>query len=280
MSGLDGEDELKVGGLTLRGVTRGGILTCLMVPEFDVMFDVGGPVRGQLRFTNILVSHGHQDHLGGLPYLVSQRQLAGLPPAAVHVPVEIEDPLRRIFAAWSEIEGFALISGVVGHVPEDEVELARGTVARCVRSVHRVPSLTWMIERTTARLLPQYAELPPAELAELRRRGTPLTEPRTQIALAVTGDTTIDLFDRDPRLHGARVLVHEVTSFDDRRNVAETRAWGHTHVDELIAVSERFTGEALVVVHRSPRHTRAEAEAIVRARFPAGVRDRVHVFGR
>ncbi len=280
MNELEGEDELKIGGVTLRGVSRGGILTCLMVPEFDVMFDVGGPVRGQMRYSNILVSHGHQDHLGGLPYLISQRQLAGLPPPAVHVPVEIEEPLRRIFAAWSEIEGFALISGMVGHAPEDTVELARGTLARCVRSAHRVPSLTWMVERTTARLLPEYAALPPAELAELRRVGTRLTEPRTSVALCVSGDTTIDLFERDERLHGARVLVHEVTSWDDRRNVTDTRAWGHTHVDELIAVSERFTGEALVLVHRSPRHTRSEAESVVRARFPAGVRDRIHVFGR
>ena len=33
-------DELKVGGLTLRGITRGGVETCLMVPELGVMFDV------------------------------------------------------------------------------------------------------------------------------------------------------------------------------------------------------------------------------------------------
>ena len=35
-----GEDELRVHGLTLRGVASGGIQTCLMVPELGLMFDV------------------------------------------------------------------------------------------------------------------------------------------------------------------------------------------------------------------------------------------------
>ena len=55
-----------------------------------------------------------------------------------------------------------------------------------------------------------------------------------------------------------RVLVHEVTSWDARRDVKATREWGHTHVDEIIPVSEGFTGEALVLVHRvSRRHAQS-----------------------
>ena len=84
----------------------------------------------------------------------------------------------------------------------------------------------------------------------------------------------------EPRVRACKVLVHEITAWDDRRSVEETRTWGHTHVDELIAVAEQFEGDALVLVHRSPRHTRTQAEAVVRERFPAAVRDKVHVFGR
>ena len=58
-----------------------------------------------------------------------------------------------------------------------------------------------------------------------------------------------------------------------------TRKWGHTHRAELVARAESFTGEALVLVHRSMRHSRSEAEAIVARRFPAAMRGRVHVFG-
>ena len=77
-----------------------------------------------------------------------------------------------------------------------------------------------------------------------------------------------------------KVLVHEVTAWDQRRGVEDTRAWGHTHVDEVIARAEQFEGEALVLVHRSPRHSRSQIEEILATRFPASVRSKVHVFGR
>jgi hypothetical protein len=32
-------------------------------------------------------------------------------------------------------------------------------------------------------------------------------------------------------------------------------------------------------VHRSPRHTRRQAEQVVAERFPESIRERVHVFG-
>ncbi len=275
----EGHDELAVGGLTLRGVSRGGVQTCLMVPELDLMFDVGGVALGQLRFAHILVSHGHQDHLGGLPYLVSQRRLAGLPAPHVHVPAEIESPLQRIFAAWSEIEDFPLAPVIVPHAPGDAVAFRRGVEATCLRSVHRVPSLAWLVARTTERLRPEFAALPGARIAELRRAGVAVTEHNTVDLLAVTGDTQIELVHREERLRRCKILVHEVTAWDERRTVEQVRGWGHTHVDEMIAWSERFEGEALVLVHRSPRHGRSQAESVVRARFPAAVRDRVHVFG-
>jgi len=273
-----GDDELHVQGVTLRGVACGGVRTCLMVPELGVMFDVAPRVAGQMRYDTILVSHGHQDHLGGLPYLISQRHMMKGGSPAVHVPIEVEAPLRRIFEAWREIEDFALEVDLHGHQPGDTVPL-RGAVARCVRSVHRVPSLAWIVERHTRRLLPEMQGRPGPELAERRRRGEDITELHVAPLLCVTGDTQIELFDREPLVRQCAVLVHEVTGWDDHRGPDEVRRWGHTHVDELIERAERFEGQALVLVHRSPRHTRSEAERIVQTRFPAAVRDKVHVFG-
>jgi ribonuclease Z len=272
------EDELHVQGLTLRGVACGGIRTCLMVPELGVMFDVAPRITGQLRYDTVLVSHGHQDHLGGLPYLVSQRHMMRLPPPAVHVPAEVLAPLTRIFDGWREIEDFSLEVELHGHLPGDTVPL-RGGLARCVRSVHRVPSLAWIIERHTQRLRPELQGRPGPELAERRRRGEDITERHVTPLLCVTGDTQIELFDREPLVRRCAVLVYEVTGWDDRRGPADVREWGHTHVDEMIERAEQFEGEALVLVHRSPRHTRSEAERIVHTRFPAAVRDKVHVFG-
>lgn len=274
-----GEDELALDGLTLKGVSRGGIQTSLAVPELGVMFDVGGRMPGQLRFGRVLVSHGHQDHLGGLPILASQRHLSGLDPLKAHVPAEIIDPLQRIFAAWAEIEDYALDLELYGHSPGDRVDIGRGLQAVCLRSVHRVPSLAWVVERHSKRLKPEYHGVPGAKLAELRRQGVAVTEAHVAPILCVTGDTQIELFDREALVRQSQVLVYEVTSWDQRRTVEQIRRWGHTHVDEIIERAERFEGDALVLVHRSARHSRAQAERIVQERFPASVREKVHVFG-
>jgi ribonuclease Z len=187
--------------------------------------------------------------------------------------------MRRMFDAWSEIEDFRLEVELCGHAPGDEVELDRRHRARCFRSVHRVPSLSWLVERTTHRLRPEFAGKAAQELKALRNAGVEITQPHSCGELAVTGDTQIELWSAQPELRRARVLVYEVTSWDERRDVSQTRQWGHTHVDEMIEVAEMFEGDALVLVHRSPRHTKREAEAIVRQRFPSAVLDRVHVFG-
>ena len=150
-----------------------GEQTCVMVPELDLMFDVGGFVPGALRYRTILVTHGHQDHLGGLPYLASQRQLNGLAGPGVHVPREVVDPMERIFAAWSEIEDFLVPIDLMGHDPGDRFDLPRGLSATCVRSVHRVPSLAWIVERHSKRLKPELRGLEGPAIAERRAAGHP-----------------------------------------------------------------------------------------------------------
>lgn len=277
---LPHEDRLQVCGLTLSGVTVGGAMTCMMVPELDLMFDVGAFIRGSLRYRTILVTHGHQDHLGTLPYLVSQRHLMRAKPPVVHLPREILAPLRTVFEAWSEIEDFELSVELHPHDPGDRVELRKELVATCVRASHRVPSLAWIVERVTERLRPEFRGLPGREIADMRGRGEPITERHVSPLIGFTGDTRIETFQNEPLLRRCKVLVHEVTSWDERRSVEEMRAWGHTHVEEMIRHVDAFEGEALVLIHRSMRHPREQAEQIVRERFPAAVKDRVHVFGR
>lgn len=276
---MDGHDELKVAGLTLEGITRGGVQTALSVREFDVMFDIGGFHPAMLKRSRFLVTHGHHDHLGGLPYLVSIRSLMRSSAPTVHIPQEIEDPLRRIFAAWAEIENFAPAVTLIPQRPGDEVRLRPDLGATCVRSSHRVPSLCWSLHTISRPLRDEFRGRPGAEIRDLKQQGVEITHEVAAPRLAVTGDTTIDLLDRTPQLWDTPVLVHEVTSWDDRRDVEHTRKWGHTHVDEMIERVERFSGEALVLVHRSLRHSKGDAERVVAERFPSSVRDRVHVFG-
>ncbi len=273
------EDHLQVSGLRVVGIAEGGSETNLRVPELRLMFDIGMCPPAALSFQRVLVSHGHADHLAGLHYYVSQRGMMKLPPPVLHVPAEIVDALHRIMAAWSEIEGFDLKYELVPSVPGQAIPLGRGLSALPLRTHHRVPSLGWVVQRHSQRLNAEYEGRPAEELQSLRERGVQITHEVVTPLICVTGDTKIDFFLEHEVVRQCKVLVHECTSWDDRRDVEVTRNWGHTHVDEWIEHVDAFEGEALVLVHRSLRHSKHFAEKVVRERFPAHVREKVHVFG-
>ena len=273
------EDELHVGGLHIRGIAEGGIETNLRVPELKLMFDMGMCPAGALKYRRVLVSHGHGDHLAGIQYYISQRGMMKLPPAIIHLPEEIAPTIDEILQAWSRIEGFTYGYELRPARPGQRYELRPGLSAIALRTHHRVPSLAWVVERTTRRLLDRYRDLPREEIVALREAGEEITHEVTTPLLCVTGDTKIEAFLEHQLMRRCKVLVHECTSWDQQRSVESTRGYGHTHVEELIEHADKFEGEALVLVHRSARHSRSFAQQVVRERFPVHVRDKIHVFG-
>jgi ribonuclease Z len=273
------EDRVEVGGFHIEGLAEGGVETNLRVPEFKLMFDLGMCPPGALRYGQVLVSHGHGDHLGGLHYFISQRGMMKLPAPRVHLPAEIHEQVATLLRTWSQIEDFDYQFELCPAEPGARRELGRDLAATAIRTNHRIPSLAWLIERTTRRLDDAYRGLSGEEIGALRQQGKQVTHEVVKPVLCVTGDTTIDTFLEDERLRRCQVLVHECTSWDQQRDVASTRSYGHTHVDEWIEHAEKFEGETLVLVHRSIRHTRAFAQQVVAERFPASVRDKVVVFG-
>ena len=88
--------KLKFEGFTLLGYSVAGEESVIVVPEMDVVFDIGRCPREALRVNHVLLSHGHMDHAAGIAYYFSQRDFQGISGGVALVSRPIVKPLENL----------------------------------------------------------------------------------------------------------------------------------------------------------------------------------------
>lgn len=275
-------EKINVAGVTLHGYAQGGWQTSVYCPEVRAVFDAGCVLRG-VNVDRYLITHSHPDHIMALPYIVGRRSVSEKEEVMhIHAPVQIEDTLRQV------VEGMCRLFGdrtprdkvqIHGHKPGDEIRLGPDHVAKVLPTPHRGPSIGYVVEQRTQRLKPEFKGVEGREIGRLRAQGVEVTEPYSLPMLAVPGDTMIEFLSENEIVQKCKVLLHEVTVWDEgMNNVSGCRRYGHTHVAEMVEHCEKFQGEALVLCHRSMRYSREDIERIRKERFPAHMLDRIHLF--
>lgn len=270
--------EVAVGPYTLRGVSVGGIYTTLSVPELDVIFDVGLAPRSFVGCENVLLSHGHADHIGALTALMGVRGLNKKGSPRVFLPAEIEPDVRVALEALSRIQRFELVPDLVPVRPGDVHELRGDLCLRAFKTYHSVPSVGYQLFRRVKKLRAEFASLEGQEIARRREAGEDLFQIVERPEVAYATDTLIEVLDREPSLYESKVLVLECTFLDERKDKAHARARCHVHLDEILERAERFRNEHLVLMHFSQFYSPDEVRAILRARCPKELGERIVAF--
>lgn len=267
---------LNLAGTAVRGVSIGGVETCLQLPGLDLCIDIGRAPRSAVYRGRVAFTHAHLDHMGGVAMHAATRALTGLEPPTYLLPAATLRDLEAMMAAWRRLDRSRLPCTLVPLEPGDTFALDANRELQAFATRHSVPSLGYAVFSSKRKLLPRYQGLPGAELQRLRLSGEPITELVRTCDVACTGDTRIDALDEHPWLYEARLLVLEATFLDDRVDAAACRAKGHVHLDEIIERAERFANQAILLTHFSARYALAEIQAILDERLPAVLRGRVH----
>lgn len=260
--------ELRLDDLRIEGASRAGDRTWFRVHPPGLAFDTG---RGALALTgaeHIFLSHGHLDHALGLPFVLSNRTMQELAPTRVYCPAPTAAALEAFVAAAARLEEEEYAHEVRGLEPGDRVEVGRDLVVEAFAVDHGVAALGFHLLRARKRLSPEHRDKTGPALAELRRRGVVVEERDEQVWVTYCGDTGPRVFDLEPRLFEAEVLLLECTFLADADG-DRAAGFGHLHLRDLERRVERFANRAIVLHHLSRRHSIDELRRAVAERLPA-----------
>ena len=267
---------MQLAGLEVGGISIAGLETCIDLPEWKLCFDLGRAQYFALARPLVLFTHPHMDHLGAIAWHCSTRSMRGMRPPTYVLGHEHADAVRRLIEVWRELDGSQMPHTLVELGPGEEYELGHQRIVRPFRSYHRVPCQGYVISERRQKLLPEFRALPGPEIVRLRAEGTQqLFEVQELARFAFCGDTLIDVLEREEVLQRVQVLVLECSFVDERVSVAETRAMGHVHLDEIVERAELFQNQAVLLTHFSERYTTPEILAALEKKLPPALRAKV-----
>jgi ribonuclease Z len=275
----------------LTGYSKAMYATWFFYRPARLLFDAGEGVSAAMEnfvfaIEKVFLSHGHYDHIGGLPGLLQSRRSArgdNEKPLEVYYP--INDDLIALQRRYIESLTYALGYSLTWHPiePGQPIELGQGRdrgylVPFRVQHVGRSLALGFNVMEERTRLRAKYASLPEAEIAQLARSlaRDELNETYQKTLLAYSGDTG----PLDPALvRDAEVLLHEATFL----NAEDREALSHATVEEALSVAVAARVKALVLFHLSSRYPDGEVRRTVArlaARRAPGLPIAVYLSGR
>ena len=117
--------ELSLGPYPYRGRSVGSYATCHQFPGFGLMFDVGLAGLSSIPIGDVFVTHGHDDHVGGLGAHHLRRDGWGLPPARYYVQADDLRLASRVFDQSFAARQHRRHQYVFGSCDRDPVEMDR-----------------------------------------------------------------------------------------------------------------------------------------------------------
>lgn len=237
--------------------------------------DVGRGAEALVGTPWIFLSHGHLDHALGVPWVLSQRKLQGLPAATVFCPAPIASEVEQFIRAAGRLDASELPAEVVGLEPGDSRGLGKDLRLEAFAVHHPVPALGCHLIRTKRKLKDELAGTTTDDVAALRRDGTEVTSQHEDVWFSYCGDTGPEIFASEQRLFQAKVLLIECTFIDPETRLHGSR-FGHLHLEDFVEHAARFANEAIVLTHLSRRYRWSELEEAVASRLPE-LRPKIHM---
>ncbi|MSR18230.1 MAG: hypothetical protein EXS00_03515 [Phycisphaerales bacterium] len=262
--------------LRVQGISVAGEQSVVIVPEFDVSFDIGLCPRSAISANLVALTHAHMDHVAALPYWFSQRFFQNMQPSVCLCHPELVEPLRAMMRSWVDLERQRTPHEIVGVSPDSDYRVRNNIYIKAIEVSHGVPALGYVLFERRAKLCDEFVGFPQEKLRELKLSGQEISRQLDVPLVAYTGDTEPGPFLFRPEFANARVVITECTFFEpEHRDRARTGK--HIHVDDLCSLLRVWTAEHVVVTHISRRTMIPYARQCLDSLDGGAHRDRLHI---
>jgi ribonuclease Z len=260
----------------VQGISIAGEQTAVHIPELDIAFDVGLCPRPVLSAPFIALTHGHMDHVAGLPYYFSQRVFQKMGTGTCICHEQIAGAVQAMVGGWVDLEQQHTPHNIIPIQPDGEFQIKPNMVLRAIEASHTVPALSYVVMEHRKKLLEQYQGLPQEELRTLKLNGTDITQTLKLPLVACTGDTEMGDHLLRPEFVNAPVVITECTFFESEHK-KRSRVGKHLHIDTIADLLQVWKAEHVVITHTSRRTSLETIHRAIEERVGRDDASRIHL---
>ena len=254
--------------LKIEGFSRGGMQTYWRIRECDLLLDIGSCHWDLAGSRYAAITHTHPDHFAGLIGYIATREMMHYEIPTIFAPPFVVSSIEILLKAWRDISG----DDYPCHLVEVEIgtkhQIKKDYFIEAVEADHTVDAVGYVIWNKRTQLLPELVGMPSEDIKKLVSQGQKINTTRLVAELAYTGDSRPAIIENNPIFGKAEVLISECTFVDTEVDPGTAHKHGHTHLEDIIRLSDTLENQNLILSHFSTRWPRDKILELLNKKLP------------